>query len=220
MALMWWMPSSCTPGRLRPLDRRDRRAVRADLRPRRAELGGVEAEREDRVRALQLGLLRDALRRVVAALGQHLRHALELAADERLERCADLGAHVPRAHGEAEDLTVDLLDVIAREVVHGGDDHGANPPRPRSAGPPVDRGLQELRVMDLRDNALTALPRELGELQRLRTLDLRANPLRSLPDELAGLDALDKLDLRWTPFFPELPAPARALAGRGCVVLH
>jgi Leucine-rich repeat (LRR) protein len=36
--------------------------------------------------------------------------------------------------------------------------------------------------MDLRDNALTALPRELGELQRLRTLDLRANPLRSLPD--------------------------------------
>jgi len=74
--------------------------------------------------------------------------------------------------------------------------------------------------MDLRDNALTALPRELGELQRLRTLDLRANPLRSLPDELAGLDALDKLDLRWTPFFPELPAPARALAARGCVVLH
>ena len=84
----------------------------------------------------------------------------------------------------------------------------------------IDPGLRELRVLDLRDNALTELPRELGELRRLRTLDLRANPLRSLPDDLAGMEGLEKLDLRWTPFFPDLPAPARALEARGCVVLH
>src|SRR5207253_1318249 len=95
------------------------------------ELGGVEPEREDGVRALALRLLDEPLRRVVAPLREHLRHALQLAAHERLQRRADLGAHVARAYGEAEDLAEDLLHPVAREVVHGADDHRAScSPRP------------------------------------------------------------------------------------------
>ena len=74
-------------------------------------------------------------------------------------------------------------------------------------------------MLELRDNALEELPASLGELQGPRPLDLRADPLRALPSELAAIPALEKLDLRWTPFFPALPAPARALRARGCVVL-
>src|SRR4051812_31892505 len=51
--------------------------------------------------------------------------------DQRLQRGAHLRAHVAGAHGEAEDLAQHLLDLIAGEVVHGGDDHG-----PKRVTPP------------------------------------------------------------------------------------
>lgn len=78
--------------------------------------------------------------------------------------------------------------------------------------------LSDLRVLDLRDNALTELPASLAGLHALRVLDLRANPLRALPETLPP--SLEKLDLRWTPFFPDLPPVARAVAERGGTVLH
>src|SRR4051794_22329448 len=92
--------------------------VGADLRPRAAELRGVEAEGDDGVGALGLRLLHEALGGVRPALREHLRHALELAPDQRLEPRADLGAEVARAHGEPEHLAEDLVDAVAGEVVH------------------------------------------------------------------------------------------------------
>ena len=49
---------------------------------------------DDRVCALRLRLLDQPLGGVVAAIGEHLCHPLELAADERLGRRADLGARI------------------------------------------------------------------------------------------------------------------------------
>src|SRR3954451_21274054 len=72
-------------------------AVGADLGPRAAELARVEAEGDDRVGALGLGLLDEPLLRVLATLDQHLRHAAQLAADQRLEPGADLRPDVPGA---------------------------------------------------------------------------------------------------------------------------
>src|SRR6476660_3305943 len=91
-------------------------SVGADLRPGAAQLRRIEAERDDRVGALALRLLDESLRRVLAPLGEHLRHALELTADERLERRADLGSDVARADREPEDLAEDLFDSVTREV--------------------------------------------------------------------------------------------------------
>src|SRR5689334_21215289 len=79
-------------------------AVGADLRPGRAELRRVEAKRDHGVRALGGRLLLEALLGVYSALREHLRHALQLAADHRLQRRAELRADVARADGESEDL--------------------------------------------------------------------------------------------------------------------
>ena len=81
-------------------------------------------------------------------------------------------------------------------------------------------GRDDLLRLVVADMELAELPPDLGRLTGLTTLDAAHNHLRSVPDELAGLAGLEKLDLRWTPFFPETPAPARALEARGCVVLH
>jgi hypothetical protein len=102
------------------------RPVGANLGPGAAQLGGVEAERDHGVSALCLGLLNEPLGGVLAALSQHLGHALELAADQRLERGAHLRADVPRAHRQAEHLAQHLVDGVARQLVHGADDHVAS----------------------------------------------------------------------------------------------
>jgi hypothetical protein len=57
------------------------------------------------------------------AFGEHLRHPLELTADDRLERRTDLRANVARANGEAEDLAQHLVDPVTGEVIHRADDH-------------------------------------------------------------------------------------------------
>lgn len=54
----------------------------------------------------------------------------------------------------------------------------------------------KLRVLDLADNALTALPESLGTLTGLRTLILLDNDLAALPDAFAELSELRILDLR------------------------
>lgn len=78
--------------------------------------------------------------------------------------------------------------------------------------------LQELRHLDLRDNAFTELPEPLTALPRLRHLDLRSNRLVQLPPRVVEMPALEKLDLRWNPCEP--PASLLSeLERRGCVVL-
>jgi Leucine-rich repeat (LRR) protein len=48
-------------------------------------------------------------------------------------------------------------------------------------------GLRSLEYLDLRANALTAVPADLHELPNLRKIDLRWNRLEVLPDCLAVL---------------------------------
>src|SRR5437660_3271425 len=105
------------------LPRFDRRPVRADLGPGGAELGSVEAERDDGIPAFGLRLLHEAVGGVLAARCEHLRHALELAADERLQRGTDHRADIARADSQPEHLAEDLLDLVARELVHSRNDH-------------------------------------------------------------------------------------------------
>src|SRR5690242_7167386 len=79
---------------------RDRagRAVGADLGPGVAHLRGVEPHRDDRVRAVPRRGGRQPVDRLLAAGLQVLRHPLELATRQRLERRADLRADVARTN--------------------------------------------------------------------------------------------------------------------------
>src|ERR1039457_353209 len=72
----------------------DRSSVGADLSPGGSQLGGIEAEREDRSGAFGLGCLHEPFLCVYAAFGEHLRHPLQLSAHQRLQRGADLRAEV------------------------------------------------------------------------------------------------------------------------------
>src|SRR3954466_1386663 len=62
-----------------------RRSVRADLLTEVLKIIGVEAHGEDRVGTLALRLLDEPVLGFDPAVGQHLGHALQLAADQRLE---------------------------------------------------------------------------------------------------------------------------------------
>src|SRR6185295_19113630 len=82
----------------------DRGAVGADLLPAAADLGSVEAHRQDGISVTHHGLVHQPLLGLHPAVYQHLCLAAQLAAHERLEPRADLRAEVPGAHGQSEDL--------------------------------------------------------------------------------------------------------------------
>jgi Leucine-rich repeat (LRR) protein len=81
------------------------------------------------------------------------------------------------------------------------------------------RALRRLRYLGIDGNALTGVPDWIGEVASLVELRVQGNAITELPEAIGGLGALRVLDLRRTPFFPDLPASARALEARGCVVL-
>ena len=71
--------------------------------------------------------------------------------------------------------------------------------------PPEIGQLQQLEVLELRGNQLSALPPEIGQLQQLRLLGLRGNQLSTLPAEISQLQHLQELDLGLNQF-TALPA--------------
>src|SRR5207248_11804871 len=101
----------CEAARSGQLARAHGSAVGADLGPVRPELGRVEAKRDHRVAAASGRFFDQAPGRVLAPVGEHLRHPFELTPAERLQSCADLRAEVARADGEAEHLAQHLLDL-------------------------------------------------------------------------------------------------------------
>lgn len=62
------------------------------------------------------------------------------------------------------------------------------------------RHLQQLRSLNLSNNALTGLPAELGQLTQLTYLDVSQNKLTGLPMELGNLTQLEVLDISGNPF--------------------
>src|SRR3984893_1912924 len=126
--------------------RLNRSAVRAYLSTDVTEFGGVEAHADDRIAAPDMGLGDQPVHRLVATLGQVLRHALQLTAEHRLEAGADLGERVTRSDGEAEHLPAHSLDFPTGKVVGGersaraaflarGLDAGGRPPPKKRAVP-------------------------------------------------------------------------------------
>src|SRR5690242_19516531 len=106
----------------------DRGAVGNDLLVALADLVRVEPHREDGVGASAVRLVDEALDGLLTGLHELLAQALELAADDRLEAGPELGTDVPRPHGQPGDLAEHLGDVVSRQVVHRGDQHGRSLP--------------------------------------------------------------------------------------------
>ena len=79
-----------------------------------------------------------------------------------------------------------------------------------------------LRVLDLRENQLTALPESIGALVGLEKLHLHYNKLTALPESIVALTALTWLDLRNNPLTkpqsPAVEAWLAALKDGGCDV--
>ena len=59
--------------------------------------------------------------------------------------------------------------------------------------PPEIGQLQQLEVLELRGNQLSALPPEIGNLQQLQRLLLENNKLKTLPAEMGNLQQLETL---------------------------
>lgn len=55
---------------------------------------------------------------------------------------------------------------------------------------------KEVRILDLSENQLTILPKEIGKLQKLQLLDLSRNRLITLPKEIGQLKNLRWLSLK------------------------
>eukprot|EP00741_Cyanophora_paradoxa_P011424 tig00020556_g11035.t1 len=63
------------------------------------------------------------------------------------------------------------------------------------AGPEL-RELRALRVLDLRNNQLRALPPWIGDLANLEKLNVSCNRIESLPPEIGKLEELKELDIQ------------------------
>src|SRR4051812_2718697 len=70
--------------------RPNRSAVGADLRPVVTHLRRVEAHCDDRVAALRLRFFDHSVDHLLPAVGERLRHSLQLASEDRLQACAEL----------------------------------------------------------------------------------------------------------------------------------
>ena len=64
------------------------------------------------------------------------------------------------------------------------------------------KSLTQLEHLDLSDNSLAILPKELGAMPNLKTLRCQRNSLTILPGELGHLRSLETLDLRWVLRLP------------------
>lgn len=62
------------------------------------------------------------------------------------------------------------------------------------------RNLPAIEHLDLSDNNLLQLPREIGELQNLVTLNISGNKLLSIPQQVATLSKLEELNLTGNDF--------------------
>ncbi|EMM76696.1 leucine rich repeat protein [Leptospira santarosai str. 2000030832] len=54
---------------------------------------------------------------------------------------------------------------------------------------------KDVRILDLSENQLTTLPKEIGKLQKLQELYLSGNQLTTLPREIGKLQTLQELGL-------------------------
>ena len=57
------------------------------------------------------------------------------------------------------------------------------------------KNLPKLTFLGLKNNQLTSLPKEIGQLTNLTSLNLRFNQLTSLPKEIGQLTNLTRLNL-------------------------
>lgn len=97
----------------------DRGAVGAHLDARVGVLGGLEAERDHGIGAASFRLGRQSCQRLATALVQQLSDAFEFATCDGLERGREVGADVPRPHGETEDLAEHRGDLVPGNIIAG-----------------------------------------------------------------------------------------------------
>merc|ERR1719357_376383 len=80
------------------------------------------------------------------------------------------------------------------------------------------RLLKNLEILNMSENAITAIPDSLFELSKLKTLRLRKNCLTVLPEGVNGLISIEKLDLRGN-LWASIPANIIQLTSREKVPL-
>jgi Leucine-rich repeat (LRR) protein len=148
-------------------------------------LGALEALGLDETQISDLppGLRRLTRLRTLSARGARLRDLPEALAGLRSLLFLDLSGNP--MHGA--ELPSWLGDLAVLQGLALADDGLAGPV------PPAIGGLGALSTLDLRGNALTALPAEIGSLHALSELRLDRNRLPALPAEVAGLEDLTVL---------------------------
>ncbi len=97
---------------------RYRSSVSTDLLPASPDLGRIKSHSQDGVSSLGRSGFDQPVLGLFTRLDEVLRHAAKLTAKDRFEACADLASNVPGADSEAEHLAVNLLDDVARKIVH------------------------------------------------------------------------------------------------------
>src|SRR5580765_555646 len=96
-------------------------AVREDLGHAGRHLVGVVAHRDDRIGAERGGVLPHEVEGLLARPFAELRVERDLAAEERLDRGAERGEDIARAHRDAADDAAIGCDAVPLELETGGD---------------------------------------------------------------------------------------------------